>query len=94
MELHTEVELFANTLREITDLLAENGEDFWHPEMVRCLKAVENSDAWGLHRFFSFYGGMGSFTDLVLNGSSSDNDKLQELRKTAYRMAIQLKRTD
>ncbi len=94
MKLHPEVALFAKTLRQITDLLAENGEEFWCQEVGRCLNAVEKSDAWGLHRFLNSSGGMGSFNDLVLNGSNSDNDKLYALRSVAYQMARQLKKSD
>ncbi len=94
MKLHPDVALFAKTLRQIADLLAENGEEHWCQQVRICLNAVEKSDAYRLHRFYGMYGGMASFNDLILNGSNRDNDKLQALKESAYQMALQLKRME
>jgi hypothetical protein len=65
MTLHPDVQAFANLLREIEAVLSEHNEKHWATQIARCLASVERSDADGLHRFLSFFGGMGSLNDLL-----------------------------
>jgi hypothetical protein len=58
MTLHPDVRAFASLLREIEALLREHNKAHWAAEIARCLISIERSDAHGLQRFLSFFGGM------------------------------------
>jgi hypothetical protein len=67
MELHPDVVHFCNLLKELENLLEDHRAGFWVEEIRKCRRVVENSDAWGVHRFLGLFGGMGSLNDLILN---------------------------
>jgi hypothetical protein len=56
---------------------------------------VAQSDAHGLTRFLSYFGGMGSLSDLVLVRDGQplavENDQLDRLRSNAWRLAFALR---
>jgi hypothetical protein len=66
MELHPDVQELADLLARIEALLRTHDASFWADEIGLCRASVEASDAYGLKRFLSMFGGMGSLNDLVL----------------------------
>jgi hypothetical protein len=88
MPLHPEVQWFANLLREIESLLNEHDDAHWATQVASCLTIVERSDAYGVHRFLSFFGGMGSLND------SAEGDKLNALLSQAYELGKSLARDE
>jgi hypothetical protein len=98
MALDLEVQTFANVLHEIEALLSEHGEVHWAEKITRCLSRVERSDAFGLHRFLSFFGGMGSLNDILLhrNGTllTSENEQLHRLLGRAWELGSRLSREE
>jgi flagellar motor switch protein FliN/FliY len=91
MSLHPDVQRFATLLRKIESLLSEHGEVHWAAKIVACLSSVERSDAHGLYRFLSFFGGMGSLNDVVL---SRDNDMLRAALSQAWELGNSLARDE
>jgi hypothetical protein len=88
MTLHPDVQAFANLLHEIEAVLSEHNEKHWAAQIARCLTSVERSDADGLNRFLSFFGGMGSLNDLLLYRDGKplavENDQLHALLGQAW----------
>lgn len=82
-------------MRLVEQHLAAHGAAGWATEISRCRIAIESSDAWGLYRFLAMFGGMGSLNDLVLQRGSqmlvAENDQLQHLLGSAWRLADQLR---
>jgi hypothetical protein len=98
MALDPDVQNFANLLHEIEALLSKHGEVHWAEQITRCLSSVERSDAFGLHRFLSFFGGMGSLNDILLyrNGTllTSENEQLHRLLGRAWEIGHRLSREE
>ena len=96
MTLDPEIRAFADLLHQIEALLAEYDQTQWAAKVASCLASVERSDAQGLQRFLSFFGGMGSLNDVLLcrDGApiSVSNDKLRTLLNRAYEAARRLER--
>jgi hypothetical protein len=94
MALDPEVQTFANLLHEIEALLSEHGEVHWAEQITRCLLSIERSDAFGLHRFLSLFGGMGSLNDILFlrNGTllTSENEELHRLLGRAWEIGSRL----
>jgi hypothetical protein len=78
-------------------------ELYWADKIKRVLqKNGENADAYLLSEIISWYGGMGSFNDLIIskynghqvNGVEEDklNDELSRLRSAIYQEVVHLKR--
>ena len=91
MTLHPEVQRFADLLREIESMLNVHGQAHWAAKAAACLTSVEKSDAYGVHRFLSFFGGMGSLNDVVL---SRDDSKLRALLSQGYQIGKSLVRDE
>lgn len=93
-DLHPDVAALAHLLRRIADLIIP-WSPHWAGEITTCMHALENSDAWGLHRFLGSFGGMGSFDDLVLQRDGvvpgPENVRLNALREAAWQLASRLK---
>jgi len=85
------------TLEEIVQLLRTHGEEHWRARLSRDLDLIRAGDLYGVEHLLSAYGGMGSFTDLVLcpeNGHEiarsevdSANDTLRRLSSKAWELA-------
>jgi len=82
-------------IREMAVMLTGNGSDIWVEHLERSAAAMENSDAWGLHRFFGAYGGAGSFNDIVLQRGAralvAENERFDHLRLSAWQLARRLR---
>ncbi|WP_102916173.1 DUF6966 domain-containing protein [Phaeobacter inhibens] len=90
-QLHPDVDQFIQCLLRIEQILTEHQEEFWLSKIVRVRRATENSDGHCVRSFLSFFGGMGSFNDLVLNAPRSANDVLDRERRRGYELAQALK---
>ena len=84
-------------------LLRSVGESFWADKIHAVLKRGGGSvDLYLLEEILSWYGGMGSFNDLLISEyndhlvESKDeekiNDELMQLRGKIYKEAVRLKR--
>ncbi len=91
MTLHPEIQAFANLLREIEAILTERKQTHWASKVGHCLASIERSDAYGLHHFLSFFGGMGSLNDIAL---CHENDRLRTLLTCAYDAGRRLQRNE
>lgn len=96
MKLHPDVQALLDAMRELERFLAQHGEEFWSTNVARAADWVSRSDAFGLERFLSFFGGMGSLNDVVLHRGGklllTENDRLVALRSKAWNLANRLKR--
>jgi hypothetical protein len=94
MELHPDVVHFCNLLKELENLLKDHRGGFWVEEIQKCRRVVENSDAWGVHRFLGLFGGTGSLNDLILQRNGTilieENHELDALLTKASRAAQDL----
>jgi hypothetical protein len=94
MPLDEDVQALLNALRALEHRL-EGLDDFWAHNVRKAADEVSCSDVHGLSRFLSFFGGMGSLNDLVLqrNGQvlRAQNDQLDALRSNAWNLANRLK---
>ncbi len=70
-------------------------EPHWASRIANCAAWIEQSDYYGIERYFGLFGGMGSLNDLVLhrNGHwlTTENDELQALLARASKMANALR---
>ena len=84
-------------------LLRSVGEVFWAKKIQAVLKRCGNHlEFYLLEEILSWYGGMGSFTDLMISeyndhlveGKNEEklNDDLNRLRNEIYQEAVRLKR--
>jgi flagellar motor switch protein FliN/FliY len=93
--LHPEVAALLDAMRELAFHL-EGRNDFWAANVNRAADEVAKSDAHGVKRFLSFFGGMGSLNDLVLCAHGTplifENEKLQASRSKAWELASALRR--
>jgi hypothetical protein len=75
----------------LEDILRPHGQERWMAKVRRVRDLAERSDGHCIDLFLKFYGGMGSFNDLVLNAPPSANDALDEERRKAYQLAQKLR---
>lgn len=82
-------------------MLTAAGEDHWAGWMDGAHRDLEAHDANGLRRLLDAYGGMGSFSDLVIHATNGDadsasvrhiNEELDRLRTSIYSDAAALLR--
>lgn len=84
-------------------LLRNVGEDFWADKLLRIVQRSGSSlDMNLIEEIISFYGGMGSFNDLIIShhndhvvkGKDEDrlNNELAKLRSEIYQEAVRLRR--
>lgn len=100
----TKLDELLETLDELIQLLESDGEGHWSKWMRQSRARLLNSDYSGIEYLRSAYGGMGSFTDLVIgqsyengqfrwkDGHVEKNDKLNELRRKAWEFAEHIRR--
>ena len=91
--LHPEVQALLNAMRASETFLSDQNE-FWSANVGHAADEVANSDANGLRRFLSYFGGMGSLNDLVLQRDGQplgwENVQLASLVRKAWRLADEL----
>jgi uncharacterized protein DUF6966 len=78
-------------LDDLERLLTENDQDHWARWMARCVGWLRERDFRGITHVLGAYGGMGSFSDLLLDDAES-NARLGQLRKAAHALATEIKR--
>jgi hypothetical protein len=92
--LHPEVQALLDAMRALEAFLSDQNE-FWSENVRRAADEVANSDARGLRRFLSYFGGMGSLNDLVLHCDGAllgwENVQLASLVRKAWRLAEELR---
>ena len=100
----TKLDELLETLDELIQLLESDGEGHWSKWMRKSRARLLNSDYYGIENLCSAYGGMGSFTDLVICQSYENgeirwkdrhvekNDRLNELRRKAWELADHIRR--
>lgn len=88
-------------LDEIEALLDKEGH--WLKLISNANRRIKNSDYSGIELLLSYYGGMGSFNDLVIcqpsgkgalkwsNEAKANNDDLASLRSKAYELSNYIK---
>ena len=76
-------------LNEIIGLLESENEDHWAGLLKKYKSRIQNSDFSGIELLLNAYGGMGSFSDLVI---VQNNDKLNQLRSEAFDLVQDIKR--
>jgi len=90
-------------IEKLIDLLDEFEDDgFWSKKFKESLRRIENRDFSGIELILSFYGGMGSFNDLIIsrynhyNITKKDeetvNEELEKLRSDIFTLATNIKR--
>ena len=96
MKVHPDVDALHKAMRELEQLLRQHGEDFWASNVARAADLVGNSDAYGLDKFLSFFGGAGSLNDVALYRDckklTDENTRLDALRSKAWDLTKKLQR--
>jgi hypothetical protein len=96
MSFDPDVVRFIGLLGEIEVLLSGHNQQFWAERVSGCRKIVEQSDAYGVRRFLSCFGSMGSLNDIVLTRDETtlgtENDRLRCLLSQAYELGQSLAR--
>jgi hypothetical protein len=96
MPLHPDVQALSRAMHELAAYLRKHDEAGWADEVDRCAGWVDQSDAYGLTRFLSLFGGMGSLNDVVLYRDGAplrhENEELDRLSSNAFRLATDLNR--
>jgi hypothetical protein len=98
-----DMEALVQLLIACETLLRSVGEKFWANKIQTALRKSEcEIDTYLLEKILSWYGGMGSFNDLMISEfndhlvKSKDeeklNDELNRLRNQIYQEAVHLKR--
>ena len=90
------------TLGALASFLRRHGETHWASWLESDVERLRAGDLGGVTHFLSAYGGMGSFTDLVLHPANGHRVEiadvarvdaaLSDLRSRAWRLADQLSR--
>ncbi|MCF6285589.1 MAG: hypothetical protein L3K26_10415 [Candidatus Hydrogenedentes bacterium] len=99
-----ETEELIQILDQMIELLREDGETHWRKWAATAKSRLLRADFSGIEYVLRGYGGMGSFSDLVIGQSSvagefrwkagyrENNDTLDRLRGEAFRLANFIKR--
>lgn len=102
--METKLDELLKTLGELIQLLESDGEEHWSEWLRLSRVRLLNSDYSGIEHLRSAYGGMGSFTDLVIcqryengefswkEGHVAKNNRLDELRSKAWKLADNIRR--
>ena len=88
-------------LKELTALLSTANEKHWSQQITKAKSRIQRSDFSGIQLLLSFYGGMGSFSDLMIhpvnghsiseNDSSKFNERLDKYRSDIYRLSKEIR---
>jgi len=83
------------TVFEITNLLSSNDENSWAKAFEKLGNELDNDYESSIHSLKGFYGGMGSFNDIVLHKNGMplirENDELDDLRHSLYNQLTKTK---
>jgi len=102
--METKLDELLKTLGELIQLLESDGEEHWSEWLRLSRVRLLNSDYSGIEHLRSAYGGMGSFTDLVIcqsydngefswkEGHVAKYNHLDELRSKAWKLADNIRR--
>ena len=95
MPLHPDILRFAIALRELETHLHKHDEPHWANQIAKCAASIEQSDYYGVERFYGLFGGMGSLNDLILHCNdqlrTTANEELQTLLTRSSDMAKALR---
>ena len=80
------------TLDELAAVLADIGEPHWRDWMHESAGRLRAGDSTGITHLLKAYGGMGSFNDLVFDGSDSLARRAEDLRERAWTLASEIHR--
>jgi hypothetical protein len=98
------IQKLSKVFDEIVQLLEASGEKYWANWMLEAKDGLKYSNDYGIEHILAAYGGMGSFTDLVLyqkveNGRIKwtvfdriRNSRLSKLRTRAWELANAIRR--
>lgn len=75
--LHDEFATLAADVRELVSLLQEADETFWSNTLSRGLRQIEAHQLAGATYILGCYGGIDTFSDLVIGGRWSRSDPLR-----------------
>ena len=99
-----DIQKLSKVLDELIQLLDASGEKHWANWMLEAKTNLTYSNDYGIEHILAAYGGMGSFSDLIiyrktksghLKWSLSDrmrNSKLNKLRKQVWKLADGIRR--
>ena len=105
VDLKPQAQALCQVLKELIDLLDADGETHWRNWLAESLTDLEANNLRGARHLQGAYGGMGSFSDLIVGqqmnedgfewapGAAEANDKLDALRSEAYTLAKALLNT-
>jgi hypothetical protein len=91
------------TLEELISILEKHDEKHWSKMLRKSLQRIEAGDYSGVELLKTFFGGMGSFNDLLIQPNTTKgkiefnekqieaNSKLDLLRDTARTLAREIK---
>ena len=91
------------TLKELISILERHDEKHWSNMLRKSLQRIESGDYSGIELLKTFYGGMGSFNDYLIQSKITKgkiaftenqieaNNKLDSLRETAWVLAGEIK---
>ena len=91
------------TLEELISILEKHDEKHWSNMLRKSLRRIESGDYSGIELLKTFYGGMGSFNDFLIQPNITKgkieftekqieaNNKLDLLRGTAWALAGEIK---
>ncbi len=82
---------FVSSLKDLEDFLNKHECSFWANKIKNVKSIAEQSNAFCIDLFLSYFGSMGSLNDLVIDASSSINDDFHEKLNKAYQLALVLK---
>jgi len=100
----TKLDELLAVLDELIQLLESEGEGHWSGWMRQSRRRLLDSDYSGIKHLLSAYGGMGSFSDLIISQSYENgqfqwkeehvekNKRLNELRGKAWELADRIRR--
>lgn len=77
-------------LERIQGRSAADNEHFWRHRIQKVIDITQHSDGYCLEQFLSFFGGMGSFNDVVIRGSDEAASSLRTEPSRAYTIAQKL----
>jgi hypothetical protein len=96
----TGYEDLASTLEQLRDLLRRHDQDFWAKQIDDDIYFVRQNELYGVERFLTYFGGMGSLNDVVITQARgrqldpaeqrSVNDQLRALLSRSWRDAKML----
>ncbi len=89
--LHPNVFEFVSSLHKLEVTLLKHDEDLWAAKLSRVRQVAENSDGYCVQLFEELFGGMGSFSDLILDASVSANSEFAAERTRACELAQALR---